>query len=74
MQRVTRDPWLDGLPLPGVAFAHNSVVEITEGPHAGEQGWPVVLDLSGQEPVYTVELASGAGDVEVPQSHLRPAT
>ena len=66
-----RDPWLAGDPIPGVCFAHNSVVQIKDGPLAGEEGWLVALQL-GPDPIYTVELSSGGGDVEVPQSMLIP--
>jgi len=64
------DPWLAGIPIPGVKFAHNTTVEIIDGEHAGKVGWLVVLTL-GAEPTYTVELESGEGDVEVKQSRLR---
>ena len=55
-----RDPWLAGEPLQGVTFAHNTLVQITDGPHAGEEGWLVSLQL-GADPIYTVELESGGG-------------
>ena len=66
------DPWLAGEPIPGVLFAHNSVVEIVSGPHTGKRGWVVTLHFE-DEPCYTVEQMSGAGDVQVLQSELRAA-
>lgn len=66
------DPWLSGDQLPGVTFRHNSVVEIVKGELTGQRGYSVALVL-GPDPVYTVELESGAGDVHLPQSWLRAA-
>lgn len=68
----SHDPWLNSEPLPGVTFTHNERVEIISGDHAGETGWLVALILAA-EPVYTVELESGGGDVDVIQSSLRRA-
>jgi hypothetical protein len=68
-----RDPWVAGNPLPGVRFAYNSHVRIVGGPHSGQNGWLVALDVRGAEPFYTVELASGEGDVDVPDSMLSTA-
>jgi hypothetical protein len=66
------DRWIRGELVPGIALAFNSTVEIVAGDHAGESGWLVAVE-PGPDPIYTVELESGGGDVEVPQSLLRPA-
>jgi len=66
-----RDPWLNGEPIPGIRFAHNTRVEIISGPHAGQHGWLVTLEVQ-TDPLYTVELESGE-DVDVRQSQIRAA-
>ena len=68
--RGKRDPWVLGQPLPNVTLAYNSQVEIVAGPYAGKKGWLVAL-VPSADPLYTVELTSGGGDVDVPQSLLR---
>jgi hypothetical protein len=56
-----------------VTLAYNSRVQIIGGAHAGHEGWLVAL-TPAPDPLYTVELASGDGEAEVPQSLLRSAT
>jgi hypothetical protein len=63
------DPWLNGDRIAGVEFAHNSLVEIIAGPHIGQRGWLVTLDVQ-TDPLYTIELESGE-DVDVHQSQIR---
>ncbi|MGH8616458.1 MAG: hypothetical protein ACREUW_02115 [Burkholderiales bacterium] len=56
-------------PIRGVAFQHNDAVRVTAGEHCGKQGWLVgILELSG-DPLYTVELETGA-DIRVLQSQM----
>ncbi len=66
-----RDPWINGQHVPGVTLPYNSQVEIVAGPNKGERGWLVALDLSGAEPVYTVEMSTRTPDLDVRQSLLR---
>ena len=66
-----QDPWVEGLPVPGVQFPYNARVQIIGGEHDGEMGWLVRLDSRATDPIYTVELEDGGADAEVPQSALR---
>ncbi len=59
-------------PLPGVHFAHDDLVEITNGEQAGNVGSLVALAALGDDPVYVVEIDSGF-EVEVAQSGLKLA-
>lgn len=73
MGGMNSPPWVDGKPIPGIIFAYNSMVQIVGGEHAGETGWLVGVDPRPSDPIYTVELTSGEGDTDVPQSQLRAA-
>ena len=68
---MTMDPWLAGELLDPVKFPHNSIVEITRGEYQGQRGWLVSVTDVKADPLYTVELASGGGDIQVRQSMLR---
>jgi hypothetical protein len=59
-------------PLAGVQFAHDDLVEITSGEHAGNVGTLIAIAALGEDPVYLVEIDSGF-EVEVPQSGLSRA-
>ena len=59
--------------VPGVQFALNEPVVVIAGAHAGSLGAIVSLVTLDPEPVYTVELSSGRGDVHLPESALAPA-
>jgi hypothetical protein len=69
--RGVGDRWLAGEAVPGVAFAHNEVVEVVTGPHTGTRGAIVLLLGVEPEPVYLVQLGSKQSDVRVRQSGLR---
>ncbi len=71
-QRVL-ERWMAGLAVPGVGFALNEPVVITVGPLAGSIGTVVSLVALEPEPVYTVELGPGRGDVHLPGSALTGA-
>jgi hypothetical protein len=64
--------FLDGRPLPGVAFAHDDLVTISNGDHAGNVGSIVAVLSLGDDPVYRVEIDSGF-EVDVAQSNLARA-
>jgi hypothetical protein len=68
MGSMNEDDWFKGNPLPGITLAYNSIAQIISGEHAGETGWLVAVE-PGPDPIYTVELRSGDGDVDVPQSN-----
>lgn len=67
------DRWLAGEAIPGVLFARNDSVEITDGPNSGASGSITLLVGVRPQPTYLVELGSGRGDVRVRQSELRAA-
>ncbi|HEY7636312.1 MAG TPA: hypothetical protein VH763_12235 [Gemmatimonadales bacterium] len=71
-QRVF-ERWMAGLAMPGVGFALNEPVVITAGPLTGSIGTVVSLVALDPEPVYTVELGPGRGDVHLPGSALTSA-
>jgi hypothetical protein len=64
--------FLDGQPLPGVAFAHDDLVTIGAGEHAGNVGSILAVVALGDNPVYRVEIDSGF-EVDVAQSDLTRA-
>ena len=64
--------WFNSEPVPGAAFQLNDEVLITSGTLKGEKGAAISLLALEPEPVYLVELSSGAG-AEVAQSDLRRA-
>jgi hypothetical protein len=66
------DDFLAHRPLPGVAFAHDDLVTITRGEHAGNVGSLIRVEQLGDDPVYLVEIDSGF-EVEVAQSGLQRA-
>ena len=66
------DDFRAGRALPGVTFAHDDLVEITGGEHAGMTGSLIGVASIGDDPVLVVEIDSGF-EVEVPQSLLRRA-
>jgi hypothetical protein len=61
-----------GRPLPGVALAHDDLVTIGAGEHAGNVGSIVALADLCDDPVYRVEIDSGF-EVDVAQSNLSRA-
>ena len=64
--------WMRNEPIEGAAFMLNRPVRVIDGPHAGETGTVISLLGLQPEPLYLVELASGA-DAEIPQPLLRSA-
>jgi hypothetical protein len=67
------DRWLAGDTIPGVLFARNALVAITDGPCSGESGAITLLVGIRPQPTYLVELGSGRGHVRVRQSELSAA-
>jgi hypothetical protein len=65
--------WMAGAPVPGVGLAFCEPVVIREGPFAGCLGTVISLIALEAEPVYTVELGAGRGDVHLPESALDAA-
>lgn len=57
-------------PLPGVAFTHNSYVEVAWGEFAGLRGSTISVEVLGEDPVYLVELEAGR-DALLSQSALK---
>ena len=70
--RGAGDRWLAGDLVDGVRFAHHQSVSVVAGVHRGEFGMVLLLVTLTPEPRFLVRLASGAGDVRVAQSMLRP--
>jgi len=64
--------WFNSEPVPGAAFKLNDGVLIASGTFKGEKGDDCSLLALEREPVYLVELSSGA-DAEVAESDLRRA-
>jgi hypothetical protein len=64
------DPWVNGQTIPGVTLPYNALVQVISGAHRGERGWLVGVDVSGTEPVYTIEVSSRGPDLFIPQSEL----
>jgi hypothetical protein len=71
LRLMAKNPWVLGLPIPGITLPYNALVEVTRGEHSGETGWLVGVDPRVEDPIYTVELESRGPDLEVPQSALR---
>lgn len=62
-----------GDPVPGVGFALNEPVVVTGGQFSGSLGAVVSLVSLVPEPVYTIDLGSGRGDLHLPESALASA-
>jgi len=62
-----------GEAVPGVAFGMRQRVEVVDGARAGARGVVLLLVDVTAEPVYLVDLETGAV-VRLPQSMLRPVT
>ena len=62
--------WMSGDRVVGVSFYLNDSVQIEAGPNRGEVGAVISLNEIDTEPIYTIELSSGA-DVVVNQTSLR---
>ena len=67
------DRWLKRDLPPGIHFAPDDRVILLEGDDAGASGRIVSLQSLAPEPLYTVALDSGAGEVGAFQSGLQPA-
>ena len=65
--------WLAGGRLPAVRFACNEPVLVLAGPLAGRLATVVALVALEPEPVYTVRLGAGTGDLHLSGSALGPA-
>ena len=73
LDQSTLERWMSGAAVPRVGFALNEPVVITSGPHAGTLGTVVSLVSLRPEPVYTIELGPGRGDLHLPESALAGA-
>ena len=73
LDQITLERWMSGAAVPGVGFALDEPVVITVGHLAGTLGTVVSLVSLRPEPVYTVELGPGRGDVHLPDSALAGA-
>jgi len=75
MDRVEIDEkWLQRKPIHGLAFLYNDSVRVLSGIHEGALGAVINVVEPDPDPVYTVELGSGSGDIQVAQSALVSAT
>ena len=70
---INDDDWFAGQPVPGGRFRHNESVHVISGDHTGKSGALISVERLQPEPVYLVELASGEGDVLLPDSSLATA-
>ena len=61
--------FVEGDRLPGVAFRINDAVHVVGGEYAGRHASVIGVDSLGDDPLYLVELESGA-DALVRQSSL----
>lgn len=73
VDQSTLERWMAGAGVTGVSFALYEPVVITDGPLTGSLGTVVSLVALQPEPLYTVELAVGRGDVHLPESALAAA-
>jgi hypothetical protein len=69
---AAQDRWYTDAEIPGVRYRLNDSVVLLAGAHAGEEAAVISLEAIAPEPKYLVELLSGAGDLLLPESHLRP--
>jgi hypothetical protein len=65
--------WMAGQTVAKIGFAFYEPVVVTEGPFSGSIGTVVSLVALEPEPVYTVELDRGRGDVHLAESALAAA-
>jgi len=73
LDQAVLERWMGGGQVPGVGFALYEPVVITAGGQAGSLGAVVALVSLDPEPVYTVEIGGGRGDIHVPESGLAEA-
>ena len=69
-EEINDDDWYAGQTVRGGRFRHNESVRVIAGEHAGKFGALISVESLKPEPVYLVELASGEGDVLLPDSDL----
>lgn len=73
LDQPTLEAWMDGRTVPGVRFGLGEPVLITAGAHVGALGTVVSLISLRPEPVYTVEVGAGRGNMHLPDSALAEA-
>jgi hypothetical protein len=71
-QKEIDELWFSFQPIPGAAYRLNDSVGVTSGEFKGESGAVVSLLALAPEPVYLVELSSGA-DIKISESELERA-
>lgn len=67
---MTDDTWYSDQLGSSRRFRYNQSVRIIAGDHIGATGALISVEAMEPEPVYLVELASGLGDVLIPESRL----
>ena len=55
--------WLGGQKIAPLKFIHNSVVEAALPDGTVKIGWVVSANVNSPEPIYTIELTDGSGDI-----------
>lgn len=73
LDQAILEHWMAGDHVSGVGFGLYEPVVITAGPLTGTLGAIVALIALFPDPLYTVEIGGGRGDVHVPQADLTAA-
>ena len=73
LDQALLEHWMAGDQVPGVGFGLYEPVVITAGPFVGTLGAIVALVALIPDPLYTVEIGGGRGDVHVLQADLEAA-
>jgi hypothetical protein len=73
LDQALLEQWMAAGPVPGVAFGLSEPVVIAAGPFAGSLGMVVALVALTPEPLYTVEIGGGRGDIHALESNLMQA-
>jgi hypothetical protein len=63
--------WLAGEKIDELRFLYNSIAQVTLPDGTIKTGWIVAATVDGPEPVYTVEIQDGSGDIECSESALK---
>jgi hypothetical protein len=69
-----QDRWYSEAEIPGFRYRLNDTVAVAAGVHESEEAAVISLEALDPEPTYLVELLSGAGDLTLPESMLRPSS